>query len=101
MHSGPCKGKRVVIASTERIDRLAAVAERFMLSVFALRSADYAISDESELADFTDFGSGDTSAIWARIGALYGLCRDEVASERLADIFEALSDRSDWREPPG
>jgi hypothetical protein len=75
--SGPFKGKQVTYAPSLKIERLSSIAERFMLDVFEMPPTDYAISDESELSDFTDFCSPDTSEAWHRIGELYGLYRDE------------------------
>jgi hypothetical protein len=62
-----------------------------MLDVFDLPPSDYAISDESELADFVDVADIDTSETWHRIGGLNGLERDAVGSERLVEILSLLS----------
>lgn len=67
-----------------------------MAEVFELDRGDYAISDESNLLDFADFDSSDTSAIWSRIDQLYAFTKDEVRSENLVDIFAVLATRKSW-----
>lgn len=96
IQAGPRRRKRVVFASTRQVDRLSHVAERFMAEVFELDRGDYAISDESNLLDFADFDSSDTSAIWSRIDQLYAFTKDEVRSENLVDIFAVLATRKSW-----
>ena len=48
------------------------IAGEFMENVFDLLPGDYAITDESTLRDFTDFGSSHTSPAWRRITEGYG-----------------------------
>jgi len=91
IESGPFKGKRITCARAQRIKRLSSIAERFMLDVFEMPPTDYAISDESELSDFNDFCSPDTSEAWHRIGELYGLYKDDVGSKRLIVIFTIIA----------
>lgn len=57
-----------------------------METIFDLHPGDYVISDESELVDFTDVASSNTTEIWARIKQLYGIEPLDVGSERLVDI---------------
>ena len=70
---GRFKGKKITFASTARVEECAQLASEFMEEIFDLVSGQYAISDESDLRDFTDLGSSDTSELWARIKGIYGV----------------------------
>jgi len=87
---GRFKGKKVVFASTERMEEFRHIRDEFMEKIFDLAPGEYLVSDESDLRDFADMGSPDTSEIWARIGKAYGLERTDVESERLVTIFAAI-----------
>ena len=71
---GRLKGKTITYASTERIEDFTRLSSEFMEQIFDLEPGEYLISDESDLLDFTDMGSSDTSVIWeANHGALWHL----------------------------
>lgn len=73
---GRFKGKKITFASTARVEEFAQVASEFMGEIFDLLPGEYAISDESDIRDFTEFGSSDTFHIWTRIKEVYGVDRD-------------------------
>lgn len=73
MARGRFKGKKVTFASTARVEEFAVLASEFMDEIFELLPREYAISDESDLLDFTDMGSSDTSELWKRINEVYGI----------------------------
>jgi hypothetical protein len=91
---GLFQGKKVELASSERVDELRGIADEFMLEIFDFLPGDYLITDESTLFDFTEMGSGDTSPIWDLIAERYGIRRDDVSSERLIDIFAEIRARN-------
>jgi hypothetical protein len=64
---GRFKGKKITFASTARVEEFAQIASEFMGEIFDLSPGQYAISDESDIRDFTEMGSSDTSEIWTRI----------------------------------
>lgn len=90
---GRFKGKKIVFASTERIEELAQIATEFMEEIFDLLPGDYIISDESDVRDFTEMASSDTSGIWTRIKNVYGIEQSDVGSGRLVNIFDEISRR--------
>jgi hypothetical protein len=94
---GRYKGKRITFASTARVEEFAQIASEFMAEIFDLVPGQYAISDESDVRDFTEMGSSDTSELWARIKEVYGVDRSDVSSGRLVDIFVEIARR---RNPP-
>ncbi|MEO8144699.1 MAG: hypothetical protein ABI654_10830 [Betaproteobacteria bacterium] len=94
---GAFKGKKVELASTDRLEDFREAAAEFMDKVFDFLPGDYLITDESSLCDFTDFASSDTSRIWGRITELYAIGREEVPSERLVDIFAVIQARRNFQ----
>lgn len=91
--SGRFKGKKITFASTERVEEFAHLAGDVMEQIFELESGEYVISDESDILDFTDMGSSDTSAIWKRIREIYGVTSADVRSGRLVDILTEITRR--------
>ena len=87
------KAKKITCASTERIEDFAQLSNEFMEQVFDLEPGEYLISDESDLRDFTDFGSSDTAEIWKRITGAYGVTLADAGSERFVNIFAAITQR--------
>jgi len=85
--------KKITFASTERIEDFRQLASDFMGQVFDFLPSEYLISDESDLLDFTDMGSSDTSEIWKRITEIYGVSLADVESERLVNIFTEITRR--------
>ena len=75
---GRFKGKKVVFATSSRIDAIREFADEFMFEVFDFDAGEYLISDESILLDFTEIGSGDVSQIWQSISSRYGVYADDV-----------------------
>lgn len=73
------------------------VANDFMDEIFDLKPVDYAISDESDLRDFTDFGVSNTRPVWKRIKDSYAIDRVDVESERLVNIFLAIERRRHYQ----
>jgi hypothetical protein len=90
---GRFKGKKITFASTARVEEFAQIASEFMGEIFDLSPGQYAISDESDIRDFTEMGSSDTSEIWTRIREVYGVGNSEAASGRLVDIFVEIARR--------
>ena len=90
---GRFAGKKITYASTERIEEFRQLASDFMGQVFDFLPGEYLISDESDLHDFTDMGSSDTSEIWKRITEIYGISVADVESERLVYIFAEITRR--------
>jgi len=90
---GRFAGKKITFASTERTEEFRQLASDFMGQVFNFLPSEYLISDESDLLDFTEMGSSDTSEIWIRITELYGISLADVESERLVNIFTEITRR--------
>ena len=90
---GRLAGKKITFASTERIEEFTQLASDFMGQVFDFLPGEYLISDESDLLDFTEMGSSDTSEIWKQITEIYGISPTDVESERLVNIFIAITRR--------
>jgi hypothetical protein len=91
--SGRFRGKKVTYASTVRIEDFTSLADDFMEKVFGLPPGEFLVTDESDLLDFTDIGSSDTSELWKRIEAIYGVESVDVGSGRLVNIFAAITQR--------
>lgn len=89
-YRGPIEGKKIEFAETDQVESYVDLANEFMETIFDLMPSDYLITDESSLTDFTDFGSNDTSGIWALIEGRYAIDRAGVGSERLVRIFSAI-----------
>ena len=90
---GRFKGKRITFASTARIEGFTVLANEFMGEIFELLPGEYLISDESDLRDFTEMGSSDTSEVWKRIQAFYGVEALDVGSGLLVEIFAEIMRR--------
>jgi len=90
---GRFKGKKVTYASTDRIEELRQIADEFMEEIFELLPGEYLISDESDIRDFTEFGSSDTSEIWKRIIDVYGIEQSDAGSGRFVNIFAEIARR--------
>ena len=90
---GRFKGKKVTFASTERMEEFAQIASEFMEELFELLPGDYVISDESDLLDFMEMGSSDTSETWKRIKEVYGVEQIDVGCDRFVNIFTEISRR--------
>ena len=90
---GRFAGKKITFASMERIEAFGQLAGDFMGQVFDFLPGEYLISDESDLLDFTQMGSSDTSEIWTRITEVYGVSLPDVESERLVNIFTEIARR--------
>ena len=93
MTRGRFKGKKITYASTERIEEFARLASDFMGQVFDYLPGEYLISDESDVRDFSEMGSSDTSEIWNRITEIYGVSLADVGSGRLVNIFAEITRR--------
>ncbi len=90
---GPFKGKTIKFASSDRIEQFAYISSEFMEEIFDLMPGEYLISDESDVSDFTDAGSSNTYAIWARIKDHYNIDELEVSSGRFVEIFSEIARR--------
>ena len=90
---GRFKGKKITFASAARVEEFAQIASEFMEEIFDLVPGQYAISDESDLRDFTEMGSSDASELWTRIKEVYGVDSSDVTSGRLVDIFVEIARR--------
>jgi hypothetical protein len=87
---GPFPGKRITFASTDQIESFAQLSSEFMEIIFGLEPGAYLITDESDLRDFADMGSADTSTIWSSITEHYGIDYSDIGSERFAEIFAEI-----------
>lgn len=90
---GRLKGRKITYAATDRVDEFRLIASEFMDEIFELMPGEYLISDESDVHDFTDLGSSDTSGIWARIKDVYGFKESDVDSSHLVNIFAEIARR--------
>jgi len=90
---GRFRGKKVTFASTERIEEFAQLTDEFMEQIFGLEPGEYLITDESDVRDFTEMGSSDSSQIWKRIDKVYGIVSADVRSGRLVDILTEVAQR--------
>jgi len=90
---GRFEGKKITVASMEQVESFAHLTNEFMEKIFDLEPGDFLITDESDLHDFTDFGSADTSKIWASITEHYGVDLSDVASERFVKILSEIARR--------
>ena len=90
---GRFKGKKITFASTERIEEFTQLVNDFMEQIFDFLPGEYLISDESDLLDFTEIGSSDTSEIWKRITENYGVSMADVGSGRFVNIFTEITRR--------
>ena len=90
---GLFKGKKITFASTERIEKFTQLADDFMEQVFDLEPGEYLITDESDLLDFTEMGSSDTSEIWKRIEEIHAVALADVGSGMLVNIFTEITRR--------
>lgn len=87
------RGKKVTFGSRERIEKFEKIAHEFMEWIFDLEPGEYLIIDESDVRDFTEMGSADTSGLWKRIDEVYGIVNEEVRSRRLVDILSHVAQR--------
>lgn len=90
------KGKRVVFADADRVDSHRQIANEVMLELFEFQPDEYLITDESSLFDFVGLhedAEEALSSIWQRIEQSFGINKDDVASNNLASIFEAVDRR--------
>ena len=87
---GPLEGKKITFASTEQIESFAQLTNEFMENIFDLEPGEYLITDESDLRDFADIGSADTSKIWLSIAEHYGIDYSDAGSERFVKIFSEI-----------
>jgi hypothetical protein len=85
--------KNFILSSTDLVEAFQEIADRFMLEIFELEPGEYIITDESDIQDFTSFGTSDTGPIWHQIADAYGLSHEDVGSGRLVKIFQAIADR--------
>jgi hypothetical protein len=90
---GLLKGKTVTFAPTARIEDFTDLANEFMEEIFDLMPGEYIISDESDLRDFMEMGSSDTSELWKRIEMIYGIEAPDIHSGRFVDIFTEIARR--------
>ena len=90
---GRFRGKKVTFASTERMEEFAQLTDEFMEQIFGLEPGEYLITDESDVRDFTEMGSSDSSQIWKRIDEVYGIVGADVRSGRLVDILTEVVQR--------
>jgi hypothetical protein len=90
---GTFTGKKITFASTAEVEANRDAASEFMSRIFGLDPDDYAISDESDILDFTPFDERSEDDVWARIAHAYGLTQADVGSGRLVRIFKAITAR--------
>jgi len=88
--SGPFKGKKIEVASTEVVDMFQSLAEEFMEAIFEMEPGSYLITDESCLRDFKGVGAMHLSEIYGRIQSAFAVDVNDMPSDNLADIFTRI-----------
>jgi hypothetical protein len=90
--SGPFKGKKIEFAPTTGVNKFRAISEDFMKKIFGLKPAEYLISDESSLYDFTGLDEMQLPDIHKKIQELYNIDVSGIKSGNLLEIFKRISD---------
>jgi hypothetical protein len=90
---GRFKGKRITFADSDRVEEFYDISAEFMEKIFELLPGEYLITDESDVADFTDAGSSDSSELWIRISEAFDIDRSELESGRFVNIFAEIARR--------
>lgn len=93
IRSGPFKGKKVELASTEGIQSFRDLAEQFMSVIFDLEPGVYLITDESSLTDFVGVEDLELDHILSKIDDLYGVDVSDVERGNLLKIFDKIHGR--------
>jgi hypothetical protein len=88
--SGPLKGKRIELATTEELDMFRSLAEEFMEAIFCMEPGSYLITDESSLRDFKGIEELELPDMHRRIREIYGVDVSDMVSENLVEIFARI-----------
>lgn len=90
---------KVEIAPQDRLSAVEHLAPRFFREVLDYDYDECAISDDSDLGDFTDLAGSDYEALieamFNRFQACYQLDPRQVGSTRIVDLLEFLASRMD------
>lgn len=93
IQSGPFKGKKISFASTTGIDKYSEISEDFMKKIFDFELADYLITDESSLYDFTSRDNMELTDIQDKIKEVYDLDVSDIKSGNLLEIFMRIDQK--------
>lgn len=89
LKKGPFKGRTLVMGSDTRLTAHGDLIPEFMHEILGIDA--FLITDESSLYDFLDADVNDTKYMWANITHVYGITREEVNSDCIVDILDAIS----------
>ncbi len=84
MNNEENKVRAIVFVSSTRMDAHGDLVDEFMSEVFDINGGFF--SDETSLGDFW----GEVTDPWPTITALYGVTKEEVGSELVVDVLDAI-----------
>ncbi len=90
------KPKKIVFASRDRLSAVEELAPRFFAEVLEIDYGECLITDESDLRDFTEFGSEASPAVdrmLDRLEAHYLVDARIIGSTRIVQLLEFLQSR--------
>ncbi len=90
IRSGPFKGKKIELASTQGIETFKEIVEDFMERIFDFEPGEYLITDESSLFDFTGVDEMETADIYRKIRDAYNLDVSDIESGNLLEILTRI-----------
>ena len=90
VRTGPFRGKKIELASTDGVDRLRRLAEEFMESIFEMEPGSYLITDESSLRDFEGVEDMDLLAVYEKVRSVFGVEVSDIRSGNLVEIFARI-----------
>ena len=90
IESGRFKGKKITFAPTNGVDMFSEISEDFMKQIFDFEPADYLISDEPILSDFTDLEEIGLERVHKKIQYIYDVDVSDIKSGNLLEIFTRL-----------
>ena len=88
--SGPFKGKRIELASTDELDMFRSFADDFMQEIFCMEPGSYLITDESSLRDFQGVEDLELAGIHRKIQEIYGVDVSDIVSGNLVEVFARI-----------
>jgi hypothetical protein len=88
--SGPLKGQRIELASTDDLDMFRSLAEEFMAAIFRMEPGSYLITDDSSLRDFTGVEQFELPDMHRRIREVYDVDVSDIVSGNLVEIFARI-----------
>ncbi len=88
--SGPFKGKRIELASTDELDMFRSFADDFVHEIFCMEPGSYLITDESSLRDFQGVEDLELAGIHRKIQEIYGVDVSDIVSGNLVEVFARI-----------